>query len=214
MIRSIRALARATTLGAALGALAGCAALNSLTGASTPLDAYTLTPLSGAGAGGGSRHLVVELPTASGAITTDRILVTPSPLQAAYLPGARWVDSAPELIQTLVVQTLQSSGAFRLVGRTPMGLFPDNTLLTELRAFQAESGPLEGPPYVVRIAVTMTLVRDADGVIVAARNFEGSAGAGSDQPVVIAAAFDAAMDRLMRDAAPWIAATAGGGGGV
>jgi cholesterol transport system auxiliary component len=204
-----RRLARGLLLALALGGLAGCAAVSALSGASTPLDAYALTPLAGGGGGGGSRHVVVEAPTTSGAIATDRILVKPSRLQAAYLPGARWVDPAPVLVQTLLVQSLQASGGFRLVGRTPVGLFPDVTVLTEIRAFQAEPGPPEGPLYLVRVALTLTLVRESDGAIVGARNLEATAAAASDAPIVIAAAFDAAMAQALREAVAFVA-----GGGV
>lgn len=206
---SLSTLARATALIAAL-ALPGCAALSSLSGASTPLDAYALTPLAGPGGARGARHVVVEVPTTSGAIATDRILVKPNRLQAAYLPGARWVDGVPVLVQTLLVQSLQASGAFRLVGRTSLGLFPDNTILTEVRAFQAEPGPPEGPAYVVRIALTMTVLREVDGALIATSNFSATAGAPSNEPLALAAAFDAAMGVVLREAVAWIAGAAGG----
>ncbi len=196
---------------AGLAMLSGCAAVTSLSGASVPLDAYALRPLAGPGSGGGTRHLVVEAPTASGAIATERILVQPSALQAAYLPGARWVDPAPALVQTLLVQSLQASGGFRLVGRTTSGLLPDQTLLTEITAFQAELGPEGGPTYVVRVALSLSLVRDADGRILGSRSFEGRAAAGSAEPLALAAAFDVAMGAVLRAAVPWVA---GAGGGV
>ncbi|MBP7001809.1 MAG: membrane integrity-associated transporter subunit PqiC [Amaricoccus sp.] len=193
----------------ALAATGGCAAVSALSSASQPLDAYALTPLAGAsGAARGSRHIVVETPSASGAIATDRILVKPSPLQAAYLPGARWVDPVPVMVQTLLVQSLQASGAFRLVGRTPLGLFPDNTLLTEIRAFQAEP---DGEAYRVRVALTLTLIRDVDGTVLASRNVERAALSPTAQPLAIAAAFDAAMGAALREAVAW---TAGGGAGA
>lgn len=203
--------ARALALVVALGGTGGCAAVSALSSASQALDAYSLTPVNYAAQGRGARHLVVEAPTASGAIATDRILVTPNPLQAAYLPGARWVDGAPALVQTLFVQSLQSSGAFRLVSRAPGGLYPDYTLLTEIRAFQAEPGTEGGPAYRVRVALTLTLVREADGIPIASRNVEARAGAGSDQPLAIAGAFDAAMGQVLRESVGWIGASIGGG---
>lgn len=204
-------IVRAAALALLVGGTSGCAAVSALSGAATPLDAYALTPLAGAsGATRGGRHIVVEAPTSSGAIATDRILVKPSPLQAAYLPGARWVDPAPTMVQTLLVQSLQASGAFRLVGRTPIGLFPDNTLLTEIRAFQAEPVATDGEAYRVRIALTLTLIRESDGAILASRNVERIAAAPSAQPLAIAAAFDAAMGEVLREAVAWMAS--GGAG--
>lgn len=202
---------RALMLATALAGLSGCAAVSALSSASQPLAAYTLSPVGFTAAGAGSRHVVVETPSASGAIATDRILVKPSPLQAAYLPGARWIDAAPVMIQTLMVQSLQSSGAFRLVNRGAGGLLPDYTVLTEIRAFQAEPGPVGGPAYTVRVALTLTLVREIDGRAVASRNVEGRAGAASDTPLVIAEAFDAATTAALRDAVGWIAGSLGAG---
>lgn len=200
--------ARAGLLLLALAASSGCAAVSALSGASQPLDAYGLTPVEGARGGRGARHLVVETPTTSGAIATDRILVKPNPLQAAYLPNARWVDGAPVMVQTLLVQSIQASGAFRLVSRAPGGLFPDYTLLTEIRSFQAEPEP--AGDYRVRVALTLTLVREADGAVVAGRSVERSALAANVAPLTIAAAFDAAMGAALREAVAWVAS--GGGG--
>jgi cholesterol transport system auxiliary component len=209
-IRTAARIARAAALTLALAGTGGCAAVSALSGAATPLDAYALTPLPGAGgAARGSRHIVVETPTASGAIATDRILVKPNPLQAAYLSGARWVDPAPVMVQTLLVQSLQASGAFRLVGRTSLGLFPDNTLLTEIRAFQAEPVSTDGEAYRVRVALTFTLIRDADGAILASRNVERTAAAPSADPLALAAAFDAAMGAVLGEAVAWLTGGAG-----
>lgn len=201
-------LARAVALTALL-ALPGCAALSSLSGASKPLDAYALTPLDGPGDARGSRHVVVEVPTTSGSIATNRILVKPNALQAAYLPGAAWTTATPDMVQTLLVQSMQASGAFRFVGRTSLGLFPDNTVLTEIRAFQAEPGPAGGPAFIVRIALTMTVLREADGALVATRSFEASAPAASAAPLTLAAAFDSAMGVVLRESVSWIAAASG-----
>lgn len=201
-------LARAGFLLLALAASSGCAAVSALSGASQPLDAYALTPVQATGGARGTRHIVVEIPTSSGAIATDRILVKPNPLQAAYLPNGRWVDPAPVMLQTLLVQSLQSSGAFRLVSRAPAGLFPDYTLLTEMRAFQAE--PLPDGDYRVRVALTLTLIRESDGAVIAGRSIERTATAANDAPLTLAAAFDAATGAALREAVAW--AASGGAG--
>ena len=116
-----------------LGAIPGCSALTAVSGAAESLDIYTLTPARPAPVRSNGRHVVVTPATASGALMTDRILVKPNRLQAEYLPGGRWSDAAPVLVQSLVVASLQNSGAFRLVGRDDAGLMPDFTLLADLR---------------------------------------------------------------------------------
>ncbi len=181
--------------------LAGCGLFNK---AAETLDAYTLSPLAGNGdARGSSQHLVVELPTSSGALATDRILIKPNRLQAEYLPQGRWVDATPVLIQTLLVASLQNSGAFRLVGRDGAGLSPDYRLLVELTDFQAEA-PAEGVAEIaVNVGLTMTMSRDDDGSLIATRRFEHTALASSSDTLALVSAFDQATQRVLADSVAW-----------
>ena len=195
---------------AALPLLAGCGAISALSSAARPLDAYSLTPASGLEAPAStSRLLAVELPTAAGGIDTDRILVKPSPLQAQYLPGVRWIDPAPALVQSLLLASLQDTGAFRHVGRPSTGPFPDYTLLTEIRDFQAEATTADGPPYRTRVGLVVSIARQEDDQIVASRAFEAEAIAETADPPIIVPAFDAATDELLRQVVNWVLDTFG-----
>lgn len=186
---------------AAVTLLAGCSALNK---AAVPLDAYRLTPLAfEAQAQTSARHLVVELPTSGGALATDRILILPNPLQAEYLPKARWVDPAPVMVQTLLVASLQGTGAFRRVGRDGAGLTPDYVLLVELAAFQAEAPAPGVSATQVRVAVTATLVREEDGRLIAARRFDQTAMAPSSATLDLVAAFDVATRAMLAGVVDW-----------
>lgn len=197
----IRFPLRPTVWIAALTLLAGCSAL---TKASVPLDAYTLTPLVfEARAQTSARHLVVELPTASGALATDRILILPNPLQAEYLPLARWVDPAPVLVQNLLVASLQGTGAFRRVGRDGAGLTPDYVLLVELGAFQAEAPAPGVSATQVRVALNVTLVREEDRRLVASRRFDHTAMAPSAATLDLVAAFDVATRAMLAGVVDW-----------
>ena len=190
--------------GLCLAALALLAACGTVSKASAPLDAYTLSPLPvAARARATSRHLVVELPTSSGALATDRILIKPNPLQAEYLPKGRWVDPAPVLLQTLLVASLQNSGGFRLVGRDGAGLTPDYVLLIEVNDFQAEaSGPGEiGIP--VHVGLTITLVREEDRSLIASHRFDQTTLANSSDTLALVTAFDTATRKVLSDAVAW-----------
>ncbi len=197
---------RAFLMLAALAGLAGCAAIDAVSTASTPLDTYTLSPLPpAANPAAGRSHLVVELPTSGGALATDRILIKPTPLQAQYLPGARWSDPAPALVQTLLVASLQNRGGFRLVGRVGAGLMPDHTLMTEVQNFEAElSGPAPATP-VVRVTLRMTVIRESDRAIVATRLFTETAPVASDATLSLVEGFDRAMQSVLAKAIPWVA---------
>ena len=192
----------------ALTLLAGCGALSAVSDASAKLDAYTLSAVRyDAAPAPGARHLVVELPSAAGAVATDRILVKPLPYQAQYLPDGRWSEPAPALIQTLLVASFQNAGGFRLVGRTGAGLMPDYTLMTDVQAFQAEPAGAGGA-LVVKVALTLTLIREADRRIVASRRIVATEGASSTTTVSVVDGFDRALRAVLAEAVDWTRAQA------
>ena len=187
------------------GSLALLSACGSLTKATEQLDVYTLSPLQGSGSSPSSiRHLVVELPTSSGELATDRIRIKPNPLQAEYLPKVRWADATPVLLQSLLVASLQNNGAFRLVGRDGAGLTPDYVLLVEVNDFQAEAPAAGQTPTPDHVGLTMTMVREGDGSLIATRRFDQTALATSGDTLAVVAAFDDATRKVLSDAATWI----------
>lgn len=189
--------------------LSGCGALTAVSNASATLDTYTLSPLAASGnPAGGSRHLVVEMPTSAGVLATDRILIKPMPLQAQYLPDGRWSDPAPTLVQTLLVASLQNVGGYRLVGRTGAGLMPDYTLMTELQEFQAEPAATDPKMLNVRVAVMMTLIRESDRRIIASHPFASTVTVASDDTLVVVDGFDRALQAVLTDAVNWTRAQA------
>lgn len=193
-----------------LAFLSGCGALGAVSDATARMDAYTLTPATyDAVPAGGSRHLVVELPTSAGALATDRILIKPIPFQAQYLPDGRWSEPAPVLVQTLLVASFQNAGGFRLVGRDGAGLMPDYTLMTELQAFQAEPDAATAGALTVQIKVMMTLIREEDRRIVATRAFTASAEVVTDETLAVISGFDSALQSVLQQAVGWTVAQAG-----
>jgi cholesterol transport system auxiliary component len=152
------------------------------------------------------RHLVVTPAAASGALMTDRILIKPNRLQAEYLPSGRWADAAPVLVQSLLVASLQNSGAFKLVGRDDAGLIPDVTLLADLRDFQAEAPGAAGGVWTVRIGIAVTLIDETDRRVLAGRTFVQTATATSDQTLTLVNAFDAAMVQILGSVVRWTVA--------
>ena len=178
-------------------------ACGALTSASQTLDVYELRapePIA-ASSRRSTVELVVEEPNASGALDTDRILIRPTPVQAQYLPGARWADPAPQMVQTLLLRSLTASGAFQSVGRRPIGSIGDFAVLTELSDFGAV--PV-GDQAQVNIRMSVRLVRERDATVVATGNFGASAMAGGTGTDEIVAAFDRALGDLLAAIIPWI----------
>lgn len=190
---------------ASLVPLAGCGALSSLSGASDVLDTYTLTPLPPTGKRPAGRgHIVIEAPSAGGALTTDRILIKPGPRQAQYLPDARWSDPAPAMLQTLLVVSLLNRGGLRLVGRDGAGLMPDYTLMTEILGFEAEKVGPERAEAQVHVSLQMTLIREVGRSVASARAFATTVPVTSDKTLTLVEGFDRAMQGILADAVAWV----------
>lgn len=204
------ALALALAL-AATALLPGCSALSALSSSATPLDAYDLAaPADSPQARGRatSRQLVVELPTASGALSTERILIRPRPLQAAYLPDAQWADEVPVMVQTLLVRSLEDSNAFRYVGRRPLGASGDYALVSELTDFQAEAST-DGKSATIRLRLTARLVREDDASILSSRTFNTSAVTASTDTSDLVQGFNQASQQLLSETTGWVLSTLG-----
>ena len=201
-------LLRTAAVGLAVLGLAGCSALSSIQSASKPLNTYELTPLA-AGvvpAPRTRRHLEVALPASTGALTSDQIVIKPSPLQIQSLPEARWVNEAAEHVQWLLVRSLANSGRFALVTSAGDGPSPDYVLLTDLEAFQAEA---VGEAFAVVVRATLTLLSGSDGSVMSSRTFEHSVGIADATTDQVIAGFDAAMTQHLKEVVTWLVRNSG-----
>ncbi len=191
--------------------LSGCGAISAIGEATTPLDAYELrAPGEGPVARGRplQRDLVIEIPNASGALDTDRIMIRPNPLQAQYLPRARWSDPAPVMLQTLMLRSIENTNALRFVGRRPLGGAGDFALIAELTDFHAELIP-KTDEAMIRMRMIARIVRESDASIIAMRTFSSSAPAESVETLALVESFNTAVEPLMQDLARWVLASLG-----
>ncbi|WP_292066308.1 ABC-type transport auxiliary lipoprotein family protein [Marivita sp. XM-24bin2] len=187
-------------------ALSGCAAITAVSDAATPLDVYELRAPASIAASGGrvlARDVIVEIPTTSGALATDRIMIRPNALQAQYLPDVRWSEPTPVMVQTLMLRSIEATGAVRYVGRKPLGVSGDFALVTEVIDFQADVVP-ETDTANVQITFLVRIVRERDASIVASRSFRANAVAATTETDVIIDAFSAASDQVFVEFAQWV----------
>jgi len=191
--------------------LSGCGAISAIGDATTPLDAYDLrAPAEGPVARGRplQRDLIIEIPTASGALDTDRIMIRPNPLQAQYLPRARWSDTTPVMLQTLMLRSIENANALRYVGRRPLAGAGDFALISELTDFQAELDA-ETDTAMIRLRFVARIVRESDASILATRTFTSTAAAPSLETLDLVGSFNTATESLMRDLTGWVLASLG-----
>ena len=83
-------------------------------------------------------ELIIELPKTRGTLDTERIMIRPSALQTQYLPDARWGDTVPVTLQTLLVRGFGVYDVFNHVGRAPLGSVGDYAIISEINDFNAE----------------------------------------------------------------------------
>jgi cholesterol transport system auxiliary component len=201
---------RAILVALALSLLSGCGALSALSDATEPLDVYEVQPPAGIEPARRSlaRDVIVELPTTSGALETDRIMIRPTRLGAAYLPDARWAEPAPVMVQTVLVRTLDATGAFQYVGRRPLGASGDFAIVTELLSFEAEALP-DRDEARVEIRLISRIVRESGVSVVSTRTFTATETALSLDDDAIVGAFDRAMAAVAGDFSAWVLSTLG-----
>ena len=188
-------------------ALSGCAGLTSLNSAATPTDLYLLTPKStfDPSLPRLRQQIVVAEPTATAAVSTDRIAVQPSPFEVEYLPRARWVDRAPLIIQALLIESYENSGRVDAVGRSAIGLSADYIIVTDVREFQARvpDGAPEDSPLQAQVRLNIKIVYTELDRIIPSNSFERTVTTASDDTKDVVAAFDQALGSTMRNAVEW-----------
>ena len=94
-------------------------------------------------------QLTVGTPDTHALLDSQRIAVRPSPDRLQTYKGARWADTAPELVQLALVEAFEDSGKIQAVSRWGGGR-GDFGLYTDLRAF--ETVYEGGTPKVVALA--------------------------------------------------------------
>lgn len=187
--------------------LSGCNAISTLNEAALVSDIFELQPVNRiAPAIQSSTTLLVLSPTAPAAITSDRFLFRKEVLSVTYLPNARWSDEVPQMMQSLLIQSLASSRQFGFVGAQGAGPVPDTVLLTRIDAFDVLARS-QGD-FQLRVSFELTVLRDRDQRVLGTRRFAKTRVGTSDQADQIARLFQQLIDELLPDAVAWVSARA------
>lgn len=147
-------------------------------------------------------QLTVELPLADAGINTSRIATRKSAVSIDYYQGANWIDTAPRMVQTLLVESFENSKQIVGVGRQSAALRADYTLLLELREFQTEYKDGEATPS-AHVRLNAKLVRLPQRVIVAAKNADFSTKAKNGGLVEVVSAFDGSLGKALKVIVEW-----------
>ena len=149
-------------------------------------------------------QLVLEAPVANAGLATTRIALAQKPLKIEYYARSSWTDRAPQMVQTLMVESFENSDRIVSIGRESLGLRSDFVLKSELREFQAEYWSVEeGAPPNVRVNLSAKLVKMPRRLIVASQSFERIEPAAADNLEAVVDAFDTALGGVLKELVAW-----------
>jgi cholesterol transport system auxiliary component len=147
-----------------------------------------------------SWSLAVAEPSAERTLDTNRIAVVTGGIAIDYVALAFWIDRAPSMLQTLIVQSFRNSGRIEQVGTTRDRLRSDFLLTSDLRAFQLNRG--DGPDIVrVRLDVQLLRMPQRNPVGRESLSADWTPTGGGIDPVV--AGFDEATGKVLKDLVAW-----------
>jgi len=196
-----------TVLIAAVVALscAGCST-GSLFDSDTPVpSAYVIAPApagSLTGAPTTAVNISVGRPDFAPGLDTDRIAVLKG-RELDYFRGVRWGGRTVEVVQSMLVGTMNDQQLFRSVTAEQARVANDYTLDVEVRNFEAEYA--QGAIPEVHVSIIGRLIRIADRKLVATVSSDVRERATEDRMSAVAAAFESAAQRASLDLAEQIA---------
>ncbi len=147
--------------------------------------------------------VLVQRPVADQMRNSDRMLVRASRSRLQPWPEAAWLDSMPDMVHSLLIQSLEDSGRFAGVGRAG-GMRSRFGLVSEIRSFEAVddgSGAL-----VVELGMRINLVHQPTGRVMATNSFERSRSVDDRSLDALVVAFEETMAGLFADVTGWVLA--------
>lgn len=168
-----------------------------------PFTTYSPTVGAAAMTPAGARvdwQLIIETPLSSSTLDTARMMVMPTPGVLEVFPGARWRDTTPALLRSVVVQGFENTGRIVGIGSAQSGLRADYALAIDLRDFQLEVHA-DGAQAAVRFQAN--LLDYTTNRVLATQSFSAqmpAAGADAAQAFV---AFQTALNTVVPQLVEW-----------
>ena len=146
-------------------------------------------------------QLAIDAPLAEAGLASSKIALRHSALSIEYFARAAWTDTAPSMVQTLLVESFENTGKIVAVGRQSIALRGDYVLVTELREFQAEYNGKPAPE--IRVRLNAKLIRMPQRVIVANYTVESVLPAENGSLEAVVTAFDEALGKVLKRTVEW-----------
>jgi cholesterol transport system auxiliary component len=152
------------------------------------------------------RRISIEPPTAASGLNTARIPLRPEPTLLDYFANAQFVEVVPIMVQGLVTQSLDATGALDVLGPDATGLRPDYVLRLHIQDFQAEydQGLSAAPLINIRMQLRLLGMPRRES-LATARGDQTVRAEGTSLDAVMSA-FDQAMGLALRRIVSWTVA--------
>jgi cholesterol transport system auxiliary component len=144
--------------------------------------------------------LRVARPLPSPGLDSDRIVLVQSDRRLNYFAASRWAANVPDVVETLAVETLRSSGAWKVVQDSRSALPTDYLLQITIHRFEADytdrSGASSDAP-VVHVSLNCVLSRWADRELLASFAAEASEPSTANRLAPVVEAFEVATGKAL-----------------
>ncbi len=185
---------------AAVAALSCTACTSSLFDSELPVpSAYVIASARGGtvtGAPSTPVDISIGRPDFSPGLDSERIAVLKG-RELDYFRGVRWGGRTVEVVQNMLVATMNDQQLFRSVTAEQSRVANDYTLDVEVRNFEAEYA--QGPTPDAHVMIIGRLIRVADRRLVATVSSDARVSATEDRMSAVAAAFEGAAQKVAVD---------------
>lgn len=156
--------------------------------------------------------VAISRPDMAAGLDTDRIAVLKG-RELDYYRRVRWGSRALEVVQNLVVDSLENQKIFRSVTPEQARVAGDYVLDLQVRDFQAEYAPKSDIPT-LHVTFVGRLIRVSDRQLVTTVQSEARLDAEDNRMSAVAAAFEAAAHRAILDLGAQVATAVEGDTGA
>jgi cholesterol transport system auxiliary component len=147
--------------------------------------------------------LMVDRPTASESLDTNRIALMQGHIRFDYYADSVWTDRLPVLLQTLMIESFEADGRIAEVGRDVYSLSDGYLLRTEIRRFEAQyADPATSPPEIA-VVLDLQLSGIPEGRLVGNRLISVRAHASQNKVDAVVVAFDNATGDALAQSIAW-----------
>ena len=146
----------------------------------------------------GSGSLLIQRPEAGPGLESERIVLLRSGQRFDFYAASRWAAPAPDVVESVMVDTLRGTGLFSAVFDDSAPFAPRYNLRCNLRRFESDYTK-GGPAPTVFVTLDCTLGRHRDRVLLASFTASGSAPASDDRLGAVVEAFEVATAAAMAE---------------